>query len=89
MKKIIVLAGILSACSGGGILSAQKYIDAMAALGCKNLQEGNPAADEVLKQTGVTPEQIQKFRQKTDFKVIADAAAEITKRVYACHGVNQ
>lgn len=91
MKRIIapILFAALAACSSTSTISREKYVEAMTALGCKSLQEGNPAADEVLKQNGVTPEQIQKFRQKTDFKIMADAASEIAKRVGACFGVTQ
>lgn len=91
MKFIIasILFAMLAACSGSAAITSQKYVEAMSALGCKSLQEGNPAADEVLKQHGVTPEQIQRFRKKADFKVMADAASEIAKRVGACFGVNQ
>lgn len=93
MKKstmtMITAALALTACTGSAVIPKQKYVDAMVALGCKNLQEGNPAADEVLKQNGVTPEQIQQFRQKSEFKVIADAASEVATRVGACFGVSQ
>lgn len=90
-KIIIALTTIafLSACSGSSMISSQKYVEAMTALGCKSLQEGNPAADEVLKKIGVTSEQIQQFRQKTDFKIMAEAASEVAKRVGACFGVSQ
>lgn len=90
-KNMIAVATVifLIACSGSSMISSQKYVEAMSALGCKSLQEGNPAADEVLKQQGVTSEQIQQFRQKSDFKVIANAASEVAKRVGACFGVNQ
>lgn len=87
--SVVTVVVLLSACSGSSMISSQKYVEAMSALGCKSLQEGNPAADEVLKQNGVTPEQIQQFRQKSDFKVIADASSEIAKRVGACFGVSQ
>ncbi len=86
---IIAALMLLIGCSGPSLISSQKYVEAMTALGCKNLMEGNPAADEVLKQNGVTPEQIQQFRQKSDFKVIANAAGEIATRVGACFGVKQ
>lgn len=91
-KMAFIVAGIsliLTACAGSSVIPKQKYVDAMVALGCKNLQEGNPAADEVLKQNGVTSEQIRQFRQKSDFKIIADAAGEIATRVGACFGVSQ
>lgn len=86
---MVVVALALAACTGSTVIPKQKYVDAMVALGCKNLQEGNPAATEVLIQHGVTPEQIQQFRQKSDFKVMAAAAGEIATRVGACFGVSQ
>lgn len=96
MKKIIAtlaiglaLTACAKSCSTSNVISQKSYADAMVALGCKDMMEGNPAANEVLKQNGATPEQIQAFRQKTDFKVIADTAAEIAKRVAACHGLSQ
>jgi hypothetical protein len=61
----------------------------MTAIGCKDLAEGNPAADEVLKQSGVSQAQINAFRKGADFKVIAEAASEIARRVIACHGLSQ
>ncbi|PIR21383.1 MAG: hypothetical protein COV45_01155 [Deltaproteobacteria bacterium CG11_big_fil_rev_8_21_14_0_20_47_16] len=79
---------ILGACSTA-LISKDKYVEAMVALGCKDLQEGNSAASEVLKQLGTSEEQIVTFRKKSDFQTMADAANEIATRVIACHGVDQ
>lgn len=88
-KTIAAIAVLTLATACTSTIPTQKYVDAMSALGCKGLQEGNPAADEVLKQNGVTPAQIQHFRQKSKFDTMAQAAGEIAKRVAACAGINQ
>lgn len=89
IKPLFTVALLILASACSSAIPTQKYIDAVSALGCKGLQEGNPAADEVLKQNGVTQAQIQQFRQKSKFDTMAQAATEIAKRVAACAGVAQ
>jgi hypothetical protein len=89
MKKnlfplLLILLFILS-CSRA--MTKEKYIDTMAELGCKGMAESTPGAEKVLKDKGVTSDQIMKFRQSTKPEEMMLAANEIIKRVMECRGV--
>lgn len=88
IKTISAITVLMLATACSSTIPTQKYVEAESALGCKGLQEGSPAADEVLKQNGVTQAQIQQFRQNAKFDTMTQVANEIVKRVAACAGVN-
>ncbi len=88
MKKIFLLVGaaaMLVSCTK--MISKEQYVDAMSTLGCKMAQEGTPQGEEILKEKGVTAEDIMNFRKKMNPEQIADIVKEISKKVAACHGV--
>ncbi|MBN1282415.1 MAG: hypothetical protein JXA24_01410 [Proteobacteria bacterium] len=88
MKKAalaILLLAFIGGCSRG--ITREQYIDVMATLGCKGLGEGLPDAEKVLKEKGVTIEQIDEFRKNSDAKEMINTSMEIASRVMACHGV--
>ena len=88
MKKIAMalLAGaFLVSCAN--VIPAEKYVGAMVALGCGNALENTPEGAKILKEQGVTEDQIQAFRKKMDPKKIVQITTEIATKVAACHGV--
>ena len=88
MKKALLLIGVaamLVSCTK--IISKEAYVDAMATLGCKMAHETSPEGIELLKEKGVTPEDIMNFRKKMKPEQIADIVKEISTKVAACHGV--
>lgn len=90
MKKVILgmLAFVLLAACARTITDEQ-YIASMAALGCKDMTERSPNAAQVLKDAGVSSDQIMVFRKKMDPKRTTEIAMEIARRVMECHGVKQ
>jgi len=88
MKRILlalVALPLLAACSR--TIPPEKYVDAMVALGCKGEMESSPAGEAVLKEQGVTVDQINDFRKRMDPKRTMQTAMEISRRVMECHGV--
>jgi len=80
----ILFLSMLAACSRG--ITMDQYIDAMAELGCKSLNEGEEAAAEVMKKMGVSMKQIEEFRKKGRAEDMMKSSVEIAARVMACHG---
>ena len=91
MKKMLMAAFIgttlLAAASCTRTIEPDRYVSAMVALGCKNQSEGSEGGAAILKEQGVTLEEIQKFRKKADPKRMIQTAMEISRRVMECHGV--
>lgn len=88
MKKLVlflVCAGLLVSCSRS--ITKEQYIDVMSTLGCKGLAESTPGADQILKDKGVSSDQIMKFRKSTKPEEMMGVANQIIKRVMECHGV--
>jgi len=87
-KKIaltIICLAFAAACSRG--ISSEKYIEVMTELGCKGINESQPAAAEVFKEKKVTLEQLKDYRKKGDAKDMMKVSMEIANRVMACHGM--
>jgi len=88
MKKLVLLlmgAGLLVSCSRS--ITKEKYIDVMSTLGCKGMAEGSSGGAVILKDKGVTLEQIAKFRKSTKPEEMRPVANQIIKRVMECHNV--
>lgn len=92
MKKKFSLLGFsfltlaLFAC--GPKLSQEKYINLMTELGCKMTLENTPAAEEIYKKFGTSPQEVQEFRQKTKAGVMMQIATQIATNVATCHGAH-
>lgn len=70
-------------------ISNDQYINAMVSIGCKDLQEASPGAVQLLKEQGITPSDIDRFRKKMDPKKAGVIVQTIAARVGECHGVVQ
>ncbi len=90
MKRFsgVVLAVSMMVMAGcGPKLSKAQYIQVMTELGCGNLSEIQPGAQEIFKKLNVTQDDINQFRIKGDREDIVTAATEIATKVAACHGI--
>lgn len=90
MKKILFamfITALLVSCSR--TISDEKFVGAMVALGCRNATETSPEGQAILKEQGVTPDDIRSFRQEMDPNAGMKVAMEISRRVSECHGVKQ
>lgn len=88
MKRILLVSMVLlafAACSQ--TIPPEKYVAAMVALGCKGEMESTSGGVAILKEEGVSIEQIQTFRKKMDPKRAMQTAMEISRKVMECHGV--
>lgn len=84
---ILLVAGLAVSCSR--TISKDKFIGTMTALGCSSAMENSPEAAPILKEHGVTMEDIQKFRKSMKPEESLKIAMEIARRVMECHGVKQ
>lgn len=84
----VVLAAMLTACSRP--IPSDQYIKAMVALGCKGagVLETTPEGAAVLKEVGVTLDQVRQFRKKSKPSMMVGVSMEIARSVAQCHGVN-
>lgn len=89
MKQLLMVVLVVALCSScTRVIPTEKYVDAMAALGCKGIMETMPEARGLLQEKGVTLKDIQTFRQKMEPKQAMAIAMQIAGRVAACHGVS-
>lgn len=90
MKKLFFCLGLLlfvfNLMGCGPKLSRENYVALMTDLGCKMTLENTPAAEEVYKKFGATPQDVQEFRQKTKSEIMMQVATQIATNVAACHG---
>ncbi len=87
-KKIVITClclMFLAACSRG--ITKEQYIDAMATLGCKGVNEGTPESEAIFKEKKITLQGVQDFRKKGKAEDMLKASMEIANRVMACHGL--
>jgi hypothetical protein len=90
MKKVIfgfLALVFIAACSR--TITQEQYIASMTALGCKDMTERSLNAAAVLKEAGVSDDQVMVFRKKMDPKTTTEVAMEIARRVMECHGVKK
>lgn len=85
---VFMAAGLLTSCSRP--IPSDQYIKAMVALGCKGagVLETTPEGAAVLKEAGVTLDQVKTFRKESKPPVMVRVSMEIARSVAQCHGVN-
>ena len=91
MKRFIFAGAVILLIAGcGRTITKEQYIGAMEAIGCSNyLAETSPEAQQMLKDRGITYDQIVDFRKKMKPKDIIEIVNDISGRVMACHGITK
>lgn len=90
MKKIIFVSlALLFVVACSRTITQEQYIASMTALGCKDMTERSPDAAKVLKEAGVSEDQVMVFRKKMDPKRTTEIAMEIARRVIECHSIKE
>ncbi len=89
MKRIFIYVSVfvgLIAC--GPKLSKEIYVQTLSDMGCKMAMESTPEGIALLKEKGITQEDINEFRKKSNVQEMMDVSHEIAAKVAACHGVS-
>ncbi|MBT3181473.1 MAG: hypothetical protein HN337_03075 [Deltaproteobacteria bacterium] len=85
VMMVLLVAVFLVACSKS--MTREQYIDAMVTMGCKSTSEAAPEGKEIMKEKGITQEDIMNYRKKMDPDKIMETITEISTKVAECHGV--
>ena len=84
--SLLSLALLLIAC--GPRISPEQYTKAMSELGCHQQSEATKGGTEILKNLGISQEDIAEFRKKTKVNTMMETATTIAQNVAKCFGAS-